>query len=80
MSDYRAPRTPELWVKQDCPVEGCRYEWTDQDGCGLAKLQTVEQALAQWDAGDPVQRGCLAIRRSGDAYQDHLDEQAEAAS
>lgn len=54
---------PGSFAVPTCPVEGCRYEQTDQDGCGLARLITTEESIARWDAGDPIVRGCLASRR-----------------
>lgn len=53
-----------LWADQPCPVEGCRFQQTDDDGCGLAKLYDVKEAIRRWDAGDPIERGCLAMRRA----------------
>jgi hypothetical protein len=52
------------WRAERCPIEGCRYEVTDQDGCGLVKVIAWDEFIPRWDRGDPVVRGCLASRRS----------------
>ena len=61
------------WEQERCGVEGCRYEITDDDGCGLFRLtmsrgMTARQAVAEsarrWDAGNPVERLCLASQRA----------------
>lgn len=40
-----------------CAVEGCRYD--DGDSCGLDLLGiNTSRALALFDAGHPVARGC----------------------
>jgi hypothetical protein len=64
MGDDLCPACREIWTEQPCPVEGCRFEQTDEDGCGLARVQTAQEGIARWDAGCPVQRGCLASRRA----------------
>ena len=52
------------WEEQPCGVEGCRYQMTADDGCGLAKLVSTDESIRAWDAGSPTHRLCLAMQRA----------------
>lgn len=64
-----AEEAPGSFAVLDCPVEGCRFEVAEDDGCGLARLMSTPESIAAWDAGDPVVRGCLAMRRAEEVME-----------
>lgn len=48
---------------QECGVEGCRYEQTDDDGCGLRKLR-VETYDPTTNTPTPIGARCEATLRT----------------